>query len=85
MIKAMFAKYPGIDSRTGHRIRVGDQIKFDTVTRKSWIHERSDEQPVSDASAHNRVSNHFVIGGNDYFRNKAGRCEDAPCCGCCTI
>lgn len=27
----------------------------------------------------------FVIGGNEYVRNRAGRCEDAPCCGCCTI
>ena len=22
--------------------------------------------------------------GREYYRNKAGRCEDAPCCGCCT-
>lgn len=21
--------------------------------------------------------------GREYFRNKAGPCEDAPCCGCC--
>jgi hypothetical protein len=27
----------------------------------------------------------FVIGGKEYTRNKKGRCEDAPCCGCCTI
>ena len=27
----------------------------------------------------------YNIGGNEYTRNKAGRCEDAPCCGCCTI
>ena len=31
------------------------------------------------------VSHVFNIGGNEYYRNKAGRCEDAPCCGCCTI
>ena len=23
--------------------------------------------------------------GQEFYRNKAGRCEDAPCCGCCTI
>jgi len=23
--------------------------------------------------------------GHVAYRNKAGRCEDAPCCGCCTI
>jgi len=21
--------------------------------------------------------------GKEYYRNKRGRCEDAPCCGCC--
>lgn len=31
------------------------------------------------------VSNVFGIGGREYYRNKAGRCEDAPACGCCTI
>jgi hypothetical protein len=25
------------------------------------------------------------IGGNSFTRNRSGRCEDAPCCGCCTI
>jgi len=23
--------------------------------------------------------------GHTFYRNKRGRCEDAPCCGCCTI
>ena len=23
--------------------------------------------------------------GGTFIRNSAGRCEDAPCCGCCTI
>jgi hypothetical protein len=31
------------------------------------------------------VSDHIVIGGQSYYRNTRGRCEDAPCCGCCTI
>ena len=31
------------------------------------------------------VSDHIVIGGQSYYRNRRGRCEDAPCCGCCTI
>ena len=26
----------------------------------------------------------LVIGGNVYTQNSRGRCEDAPCCGCCT-
>jgi hypothetical protein len=32
------------------------------------------------------VSHVFQFGdGREYYRNKNGRCEDAPCCGCCTI
>jgi hypothetical protein len=23
--------------------------------------------------------------GREYYRNRAGRCEDAPCCGCCNV
>lgn len=30
-------------------------------------------------------SNIYNINGTEYYRNKAGRCIDAPCCGCCTI
>ena len=25
----------------------------------------------------------FRVNGREYYRNKAGRCDDAPCCGCC--
>ena len=31
------------------------------------------------------VSDVYRFGNNEFYRNKAGRCEDAPCCGCCTI
>lgn len=24
------------------------------------------------------------IGDHEAYRNKGGRCEDAPCCGCCS-
>ena len=37
------------------------------------------------ASMARSVSDHIVIGGQSYYRNRRGRCEDAPCCGCCTI
>ncbi len=33
------------------------------------------------------VSNtfYFPSTGKTFYRNKNGTCEDAPCCGCCTI
>ena len=34
-----------------------------------------------------RISDTFYFPSTDttLYRNKNGRCEDAPCCGCCTI
>jgi hypothetical protein len=29
------------------------------------------------------VSHLWTSGGREYYRNRRGRCEDAPCCGCC--
>jgi len=29
------------------------------------------------------VSDIWQSGGREFYRNRAGRCEDAPCCGCC--
>jgi hypothetical protein len=31
------------------------------------------------------VSNVWSVGGREYYRNKRGMCEDAPCCGCCSL
>ncbi len=37
------------------------------------------------APATSTVSSVFRTSGGEFYRNRAGRCEDAPCCGCCTI
>lgn len=42
MIKTMFAKFPGTCSVSGTSINPGDSIKYDTVTRKVWLHEPGD-------------------------------------------
>jgi hypothetical protein len=31
------------------------------------------------------VSYEIRTSGGTFYRNKRGRCEDAPCCGCCTF
>lgn len=43
---------------------------------------RSLRQQVRDHGRGRR--RHASIGGGDFFVNARGRCEDAPCCGCCT-
>ena len=87
MQKRMLAKFAGRDARTGAPIRKGDEIIFDTATRLAW-HTDEDEGRLSFTTPirADYVSHVIDFGnGREYYRNKAGRCEDAPCCGCCTI
>jgi hypothetical protein len=89
MLKTMLAKYPGRCAVSGARINPGDEITFDTVSRKAWFTEPGDCQ-VEAAPVYGRINPHnvsdvFRMGSREYYRNKSGRCEDAPCCGCCTI
>jgi hypothetical protein len=35
------------------------------------------------ASMARGVSDIWNSGGREFYRNRRGRCEDAPCCGCC--
>jgi hypothetical protein len=37
-----------------------------------------------DARGPQVVATHFPNTGNTVYRNVRGRCEDAPCCGCCS-
>jgi len=83
MQKRMIAKYSGIDSRTGYPIRKGDEIIYDTETRKAYITD--DDDGLTFQSTDRYVSDIYAIGGSEYYRNKAGKCIDAPCCGCCTM
>lgn len=35
--------------------------------------------------SYRRKVNHYYspVTGNSWYQNSNGRCEDAPCCGCC--
>ena len=84
MQKRMLAKYHGRDARTGASIRPGDEIIYCTATRTAW-HTDEDYDYTPPTTVRPYQSDVLIIGGAEYFRNKAGRCVDAPCCGCCTI
>lgn len=83
----MTAKYRGRCAATGRAIRPGDPIIYDTQTRAATLAEPDLDPETAGRYLASRktVSDTFTIGGAHYYRNKAGRCEDAPCCGCCTI
>ena len=86
MRKTMLAKYRGRCALSGAPIYPGDQITYDTATKKAFLCEPGDCN-VTGAylGQKKRISDVFSIGGHEYYRNKQGRCIDAPCCGCCTI
>ena len=74
MLKTMRAKYPGKCSRSGARINPGDYIIVNTASRTAAL------QPDADT-----ITFYGEHGPQHFTRNRRGRCEDAPCCGCCTI
>ena len=90
MLKTMPAKFSGTCSRTGRRIQRGQMIVYDTVKRTASLLNfdgfEGRENAAGDYIRPDYVSHVIDFGsGRQYYRNKAGRCEDAPCCGCCTI
>ena len=85
MQKLLIANYPGRCALTGLPIKPGDLIVHDQKTRRTILREHMprDEDgfyvfPKTGQSNYTRTST-----GAELYRNKAGRCIDAPCCGCC--
>ena len=68
----MTAKFPGFCARTKARILPSDLIDHLGRGRQVLVKRRT-------------VSDTIQTSEGTYFRNRNGRCEDAPCCGCCTI
>ena len=85
MIKTMSARYAGRDAITGRRFNAGDEIRYDTATRKAWIHEPGDMETAPIYAPPGAIVFQGQDGPTTHYRNLRGRCEDAPCCGCCTI
>ena len=77
--RRMTAKYPGKCIDTGRQINVGDTIDFIRGAGAVLV------QSATADSEGRYVSDVFRTSGGTFYRNKKGRCEDAPCCGCCTI
>jgi len=72
-MRTITAKYDGICAATGVRILAGDVIQ--------WQKGRA----VLLKRQGYRIDSIQFDGSQTFYRNARGRCEDAPCCGCCTI
>ena len=86
------AKYPGRCARTGARINPGDVVQSVGYRRYALaVDPELDNETAESVGRYMAQAMEkgrcdvFNIGGAEYIRNKAGRCIDAPCCGCCTI
>lgn len=78
--RTMVAKFAGKCRETGAAIRPGDTIRYIKGYGSVLV---SSATPAPAAGRY--VSDVIRTSGGTFYRNKAGRCEDAPCCGCCNI
>lgn len=89
----MQARYSGKCARTGRPIVPGDTIDYDRRSKRATLIAASTTEPGDNTEetgfiapdTGRYVSHTFRTSGGTFYRNKRGRCEDAPCCGCCTI
>lgn len=88
---AMANKYPGtcpvcvrtVAAGAGTLKRVGRKfaaVHFECTERTSG---RTDYQV--DRSRDRSGAYEVRTSGGTFYQNRRGRCEDAPCCGCCTF
>ena len=96
----MTAKYPGKCCTCGERIAPGQTINFyGRGTAEHLDCDEPDAWPDEDESAglepgtlanDRRLAKRGLSvvrfsSGHVQTRNSRGLCEDAPCCGCCTV
>lgn len=91
---AFTARFPGRCARTGNPINRGDMIESVGKGRYALLappmNRSIDAYDDEDAGRYmtraGLVSDVWVLSsGKELYRNKRGRCEDAPCCGCCNV
>lgn len=93
----MTARYPGTCAATGAKFNKGDTIDYDRATKRATLvkavvpaggglkRSRRNTDLAIERGQGRYISDVFRTSGGEFYRNKKGRCEDAPCCGCCNI
>lgn len=75
--KTLTARFPGACRGCRGSIEPGDKIV--NMGRGRNYHVDCDDPGGSDI-----IECYSPTTGNRWYINRNGRCEDAPCCGCCT-
>ena len=81
----MSNRYPGPCAGCGKRV----PARAGTLKKEAgrWAVRHAECAGASDPGYFPRPSRRVIeirTSGGTFYRNAAGRCEDAPCCGCCT-
>lgn len=66
------------DINCGATIQVGQRVKWYGRGKVYGIGCHT-----KDGSTNNVSYMYSPVTGNEFYQNRRGRCEDAPCCGCC--
>lgn len=86
-MKTMTAKFPGVCCcGCGKAIKRGDEINFWGRGQASLTACTVDPAKVNQAPPRQSAGSRYTrfSGGGEHYVNRRGRCEDAPCCGCCS-
>lgn len=78
-------KYPGTCVDCGADVAPGGRM---WKSRGRWVVShggRCNAAPVANDHAPRRALLVTLNSGAELFQNGNGRCEDAPCCGCCNF
>lgn len=85
--RTITAKYRGNCYRCGGVIDPGDRIRFGNRRTYHLLEDCPGADEADSPYAADRYASVSITRNADGdvidFRNRWGRCEDAPCCGCC--
>ena len=91
-LRIITARRPGICGKCRQRFARGTQIEWapgETYHTEARCPARAGDHYGSPSEAASGVaepvSHVFETSGGTFYRNRNGTCEDAPCCGCCTV
>lgn len=89
-MSTMTARFAGTCASTGRAFTAGATIDYDRATKRAVLVEPA-KPGAAPAPKTERTGRYSRYGSNyarfasgaEAYANKRGRCEDAPCCGCC--
>ncbi len=90
----MRARYAGKCAECWQRFSAGSEIRFDETAPRGRKTRHVDCDAAADAAEplygeygsekwNNRPTHEIRTASGTFYQRAGGRCEDAPCCGCC--